>query len=203
MSFLAKLEWRNATKAFDPARRLSDSDRDAIFKAIHMAPSSFGLQPFYVKVVKDPQAREKLKAAGWNQGQFTSADTLMVFVARTDVGKRISELVQLVEKETPERKATLPMYEKMMRGFVEKFDERYFLSWAQRQAYIALGFAMAACAELGIDSCPIEGFDPQEFDKILGLPKGEHASVVLAVGYRDPKFVPGKKVRFRREDILR
>jgi len=202
MSFIEKLEWRNATKAFDPSQPVDQLKLDVILRSIRLSPSSFGLQPFFVKVIKDQTTKEQLRVAGWNQVQFTTAPYVLVFVARADVGRRITDLIELARQESPERAATLPMYENMMRGFTEKFDERTIVSWSQRQAYIALGFAMAACAELGIDCCPIEGFEPEEFNRILNLGRNEHASVALPIGYRDPKFNPNKKVRFSETDLF-
>jgi nitroreductase/dihydropteridine reductase len=93
-------------------------------------------------------------------------------------------------------------YEKMMRSTFNGRTQDDLKAWAQKQAYIALGFGLAACAELQIDSCPMEGLVGPEFDKILGLEKDHFSSVMLAVGYRDPATHALPKVRFPEKDLF-
>jgi nitroreductase / dihydropteridine reductase len=202
-TFTGRLEWRKATKGFLADQRTPADLLEKIYDSIHMAPSSFGLQPFYVQVVADQPTKEKLKAAGWNQSQFTTATAVLVFVARTDIKTRITEFVNLIKDTSPERAATIGGYEKMMRDALESRSEQELISWASRQAYIALGFAMAACAELGVDSCPMEGFSPKDFNEILRLPENHHAVVALTVGKVDPKAQHLPKLRFAKQDIIR
>ncbi len=196
MSFLDSLSWRSATKSFDKTKPVSESDLTKIHTAIQMAPTSFGLQPFYVMAVRDPSILAKLQAAGWGQDQFTSATELLVFIRKLDVKKRVDEYFTGLSGGKADVRANLKNYEDMMKAFAEGKDEAFLDTWTAKQIYIALGFGLAACAELKIDSCPMEGFDPNKFDEILGLPKGERATVVLAVGYRSPAVAANPKFRF-------
>jgi nitroreductase / dihydropteridine reductase len=91
----------------------------------------------------------------------------------------------------------------MCTGFAQSKDEASALIWSAKQAYIAHGFAMAACAEIEIDSCPMEGFDPAAVGEILELPENQKALVMLPIGYRAEGETPrGKKVRFSREALF-
>ena len=202
-TFLSQLEWRDAVKMFDPNDKVSDADLHKVTEAIRLAPTSFGLQPFYVRVVKDAATNEKLRAVGWNQPQFTTATATLVFVARNDVLQRIEESMQARSGGNSDVRAKLADFEGMMKGFAQSLTPEQALTWAQKQVYIALGFAMAACAELGIGSCPMEGFQPDEFNKILGLPEGHRATVVLAVGRPAKGAAPYPKFRFSEKDIVR
>lgn len=196
MSFLESLNWRFATKSFDKAQKLSESDLNKILTSIQMAPTSFGLQPFYVKVVEDESIRKQLQEAGWGQDQFLSSSQVFVFVRLTNVSKRIDEFLDLQSGGKPEVREQLKGFEDMLRGFAQSNTPEKLDVWATKQVYIALGFALAACAELKVDSCPMEGFVPDKFDQILGLPKDEKSTVVLTVGYRNPSVAVRPKVRF-------
>ncbi len=203
MSFLDSLNWRAAIKSFDKTKKLSESDLTKITTAIQMAPTSYGLQPFYVKVVRDEATRKKLQEAAYGQDQFASASEILVFVRTTDVVKRIGEHFTAMSGGKAEARAGLKGYEDMIMGFAKSKDDAFLDMWTAKQAYIALGFGLAACAELKIDSCPMEGFLPEKFDEILNLPKGEHASVVLAVGYRNPAMAPLPKFRMPLNQIVK
>jgi nitroreductase len=118
------------------------------------------------------------------------------------VDQRIEEMLQARSGGKPEARMALADFEKMLKGFSAQLSPEQALVWAQKQCYIALGFALAACAELQMDSCPMEGFAPAEFDGILALPKGHQATVALTVGYADPTFKPFPKFRFSPADIV-
>lgn len=114
---------------------------------------------------------------------------------------RINQLMEILTEGNEVKRNELKAYEGMMRGFAEERDPSWIKTWGERQAYIALGFAMAACAELGIDSCPMEGFDPTAYDSILKLPSHMKSVVALAIGYR--KEGPHRaKARFSTEDLF-
>lgn len=202
-SFLENLEWRAAVKGFQSQTVLDGHIRPKIEKAIQLAPTSFGLQPFYALAVTDSGVKKLLRKSGWDQNQFETAQVIYVFVARTDVQKRIDEFVHLIKKTEPVRAKTIGGYEKMMRGSLESRSQDELKAWASKQIYIALGFAMAACAELKIGSCPLEGFLPEEFDKILKLPPGHFSTVALAVGHADPAIPSLPKLRFPSQDLVK
>lgn len=201
MSFLKNLSWRFATKVFDPEKSVSKDDLAKILEAIRMAPSSYGLQSFHVDIITNQELQDQLKEHSWGQPQVSDCSHFLVFSARTDIDQRINKLIDLSAEGDENKKEGMKDYENMMRGFVEGKSEEWIENWSDKQAYIALGFAMAACAELQIDSCPMEGIVPAEFDKLLEHPKHLKTSVALAVGYRkeDPKH---PKRRFPIKDLF-
>jgi nitroreductase len=201
-SFLKKLDWRHATKAFSGAK-IADSDLNEILRAVRLAPTSFGLQPFHVHVISNPALQEKIAQIGWNQKQYSTASHILAFVADTDINKRIEDFFTLSSGGNPEVRAKMKGYEDMMRGFFKNMSPEKVRHWAERQAYIAFGFAMAACAELGVDSCPMEGFSPPDLDKLLGVPQGHYSVVMLTVGQRDPAAQVKPKVRFPDSELFR
>ncbi|MCA2960935.1 MAG: nitroreductase family protein [Silvanigrellales bacterium] len=203
MTFLTQLNWRDATKMFDANKKVADSDLAKVLEAIRMAPTSFGLQPFYVRVVKDEATKKKLQDAGWGQAQFPTSTAVFVFVARNDVMARIDAMLESRTGGDASKRAAMKDYEGMMKGFASALTPADLKTWAQKQAYIALGFGLAAAAELGIASCPIEGFSAPDFDKILGLPEGHFSTVVLAVGHASANATPFPKWRFPSSDIIR
>ncbi len=201
MNFLNQLEWRNAEKHFDPSKPLEADKLQQLLHAIQMAPSSFGIQPYHVFVVSDPSIKEQLRAAAYNQAQFTDASHILVFASRTDAMHRVDEYFQLATGGDAAIREKMKGYEDMMRGFVGNMPDSAQKSWADRQTYIALGFALAAAAELGISSCPMEGFDPNQFDQILKLPAHMKSVVTMSIGYADG--TPGNpKVRFPEGDLF-
>lgn len=194
-SFLEHLDWRRAEKHFDPNYQIPQESLTKILEAAHLAPSSFGLQPYHIYVVKNPEIRAQLQEKGFHQAQFTEASVLLVFATVDDLDSRISGYMKLIGGNE--------QLEQMMKGFVAHLpNEHAQRAWSARQAYIALGFALAAAAELEIDSCPMEGFDKEGFDQILGLPEGHKSVVVLSLGKRQKEEPDHPKVRFPNEDIF-
>jgi nitroreductase len=202
MSFLENLSWRFAEKNFDPTKTVEPTELNKVLDSIQMAPTSFGLQPFHVYVVTNPELKAAMKAEGWDQSQFTDASHILVFTSRTDALTRIDQYIELASGGNPEVKEKLNGYAEMMRGALGSRTQAEVDMWAKKQAYIALGFALAACAELHIDSCPIEGFASPAFNKILNLPEGQDASVVLAIGYKKADSSHHPKVRFDKSELF-
>ena len=168
MSFLSNLNWRYATKKFDSSRKVTDTDLDTLLEAIRLTPTSFGMQPYHFYVVSSQEVKDKIHAAACNQPQICTASHVIVFAARSDLPENKEEFFTLLSGGNPEVRAHLKGYEDMVAGFVaSKADPADALAWSARQAYIAQGFAMAALAELEIDSCPMEGFDPAAVGQIL------------------------------------
>ncbi len=200
-TFLSGLEWRNAEKNFDPSKKVSPEDLEKILHAIKLAPSSFGIQPYHVFAVSDRTVKLKLKEKGFNQQQFEDASHILVFCGRNDIFDRIDEYFKIATDGDEEKRKEMAGYESMMKGFAEGQTEQVAMQWAFRQAYIALGFALAACAELRIDSCPMEGFDSHGFDQVLNLSDNMRSVAVMSIGYR--KEEPHRpKVRFPEEDLF-
>jgi len=200
MSLIEKLQWRAAIKKFDTTKKITAEQLDGLLSAVQLAPTSLGLQSFKVIVVQDAETREKLRAAGYNQPQITDAAALFVFASLTkldeDFGKKFIDLVastRSIERES------LEDFEQMVLGTLSSRTDEQKLAWSHKQAYIALGVMLSAAADLGIDAGPMEGFDPQKFDDILGLKeKGLTTSVIAAVGFRAEDDVYSKMIKVRR-----
>ncbi|MDD2693727.1 MAG: NAD(P)H-dependent oxidoreductase [Candidatus Gracilibacteria bacterium] len=203
MSFLSNLNWRYATKKFDVTKKISDADLEKILEAIRLAPSSYGLQPYHFYIVTNQEVKDKIQAVAWNQSQVGTASHLIIFAARTDLMQNKEEYFTLMSGGNPEVRAKLKGFEDMMNGFIEgKSEPADILAWTSKQAYIAQGFALAAAAELQIDSCPMEGFDSSAVGGILGLPESQKAIAMIPFGYRDASETPRPKVRFAKEQIF-
>lgn len=199
MTFLSNLNWRYATKKYDTSKKIATDKLDQILEAIRQAPSSNGFQPYDVLVVTDPAVREKLRAAAYNQPQITEAPHVLVFAAwdnihEENLGKVFDNFAQVrgvSDALTERRKSSLA-------NFASKSADENFHHAAQ-QAFIGLGFGLAAAAELQMDSSPMGGFNPAQFDEILGLKeKGLRSVAILCLGYRAPEgdwLVGLKKVR--------
>jgi nitroreductase len=204
---LARLNWRYATKQFDPQRKISPQDWAALEEALVLAPSSFGLQPWKFIIVSDRATREKLVAASWGQRQVADASHLVVFAVKKNLGERdIDDYLNRIAEVRGAPRETLAAYRDMMVGsIVNGRDEAARRDWASKQVYIALGIFLASAAMLRIDACPMEGIEPAKYDEILGLDKqGLSAVMVAAAGYRasTDKYSQQKKVRFPKEEVL-
>jgi len=186
MEFIKQLEWRYATKKFDTNKKVSEDDLEVLKKAIQLSVSSYGLQLYKVLVIENKEIRKKLKLASWNQSQVTDASYLFVFCNYTDAKpESIDEFINLTADIRNLSLEKLQGYGDFIKTKLEEKSaaERYY--WLKSQTYIALANLLSACAALKIDACPMEGFDAEEYNSILGLRENElNASVVVAVGYR-------------------
>ena len=181
------MNWRYATKKMDPAKAVPQEKVDAIVEAVQMAPTSSGTQPFELFVISNADVRSQIRAAAFDQSPITDGSHLLVFAAWDNYTEaRIDEVVQLNKAA----RGDLPLidgYYDNLKGMLLPRDAETNYAHAARQAYIALGFAMLAAAEQEVDSTPMEGFDPDSVDKILGLRElGLRSVVLLPLGYRDP-----------------
>lgn len=202
MSFLSNLSWRYATKSFDTTKKVSDEHLDQIIEAIRMTPTSFGLQPYHFYIVSNQEIKDRIQTVSWNQTQIGTCSHLIVFAARTDLMETKEEYFTLMSGGNSEIRAHLKGFEDMMDGFLGARSPEDLLAWASRQVYIAQGFALAAAAELQIDSCAMEGSDFAQVAEILGLPATEKALVMLPIGYRAETESPRPKVRFAKEALF-
>lgn len=204
---IEKLNWRYATKKYNPSKIVAEDKLNRILEAIRLAPTSSGLQPFNVFVVKNPELRAKIRAVGWNQSGISEASHLLVFAAWDNITEeRIDMMFDLVNQERGFINEGWEAYRKQLKGIVAARGDAANFDAAARQAYIGLGIAMVAAAEEGIDSTPMEGFDPAAVDEILGLRERNLRSVViLPLGYREPEgdwLVNLKKVRRSRDNFV-
>jgi nitroreductase len=204
---LEQLNWRYATKQFDPNRKISAADWATLEDVLTLSPSSGGLQPWKFIVVTDPAMRAKLSPAAWGQKQITDASHLVVFVSKNNFSEAdVDEFLKHVSVVRGAPVESLaPFREMLVGGIVKRLDEPARNAWARNQAYIALGNLLTSAALLGIDACPMEGFDRAQFDEILGLKAKGYASAVIAtVGYRstEDKYAAAPKVRFPKQQLF-
>ena len=204
---LARLNWRYATRQFDPHRKIGARHWAALEEALVLTPSSFGLQPWKFFVVSDPDIREKLASASWGQRQIVDASHLVVFTIRKNLDQQDIETylnrIAEVRGVTTDSLATLRGM--LLGSIIQGMDEAARNNWSARQVYIALGNFLTSAALLGIDACPMEGIEPAKYDEILGLEKQGLTTVVVATaGYRaaTDKYASLKKVRFPREEVV-
>ena len=206
MSLIENLKWRYATKKYDTTKKVSEEDMSQIKEAIRLSASSYGLQLFKVIDVENKEIREKLQPASWGQPQITDASHILVFCGYADVkDEHIDEYMNLKADTQGLDVENLKGYGDFVKGKMNEAPVEFKQVWTAKQTYIALGVAMDACAELKIDSTPMEGFDASAYNEILGLSeKGLKADVVLAVGYRSDEDATqhGAKVRKPKERLF-
>jgi nitroreductase len=204
---LGQLNWRYATKQFDPQRKISAADWATLEEALLLTPSGGGLQPWKFIVVTDPAVRANLTPASYGQAQINAASHLVVFAAKNnfseaDVDAHLKNLAQI---QGAPLEALAPLRGMLIGTVIQALDEPARNAWARNQAYIALGNLVNSAALLGIDVCPMEGFDRAQYDEILGLKAQGLASAVIAtLGYRLPtdKYANAPKVRFPKEEVF-
>ncbi|UTD29516.1 NAD(P)H-dependent oxidoreductase [Bradyrhizobium sp. WD16] len=204
---LEKLKWRYATKKMDPSKQVAPDKVERILESIRLAPTSSGLQPYEVIVVTNPEVREKIKPIAWNQSQITDGSHLLVFAAWDNyTADRINSMFDLVNAERGSTSEGWENYRKMLLGTYVPRDPQVNFEHAARQAYIGLGIALTAAAFEGVDSTPMEGFEPAKLDEILGLrERGLRSVAIMPLGYREADkdwLVNLKKVRRARENFI-
>ena len=206
MNVIERLNWRYATKAFDQSRKISDRDFEILQESLRLSPSSFGLQPWKFIIVNDKNRRQKLREQAWGQPQITDASHLIVLCALKDMDEKyVEEYIDFISRARNTDKSKLQDYKKMMTGFIKNLSKEELKSWMKRQVYIALGTLMTTAAVMDIDSCPMEGFNNKDFDKVLELDKyGVESLVLCALGYRskDDDYAKLKKVRYPSDKVL-
>ena len=206
MSLIENLQWRSAVKKFNPAKKLSPAQLDSLLSAVQLAPSSYGLQSYKVIVVQDAETKAKLRAAGYDQAQITDSSALFVFASLTTLDENFGKkFVDLVASTRNIARESLEGYEQVILGALNSRTDEQNIAWSHKQAYLALGVLLSAAAELGVDAGPMEGFDAEKFDEILGLKeKGLTTSVIAAVGFRadDDRYSKMIKVRRPKEELF-
>ena len=181
-----RMNWRYATKKMDPSKTVPQDKLDRILEAVRLAPTSSGLQPFEVILVKNKAIREKLREAAYGQSQIADGTAVLVFAAWDNYTEaRIDAVLAMTEQQRGMKSETLTGYYDRLKGMYLPRDAQTNFEHAARQAYIGLGLAVTAAAFEEVDATPMEGFEPEKFDEILGLRARSLKSVaVMAVGYR-------------------
>lgn len=208
-TIIKAFNFRHATKEFDPTKHVSDSEFQTILETGRLSPSSLGLEPWRFAIIEDEEIKERLKPYSWGaQKQLSTASRFVIILARKNVTADSEYVQHMIRGIKKYEESTIPAVEDKYNNFQTNFhindNERTLLDWASKQTYIALANMMTSAALLGIDSCPMEGFDLDKVTEILeeeGIVDTEHfaPSVMVAFGYR--KEEPKEKVRQPADDV--
>ena len=203
---LSSLKWRYATKRFDSTKKLSPTQLTVLKEAFNLTATSYGLQPLKLVVVQDQKLKDKLVAISMDQPQVKEASHVLVFcIQRQLTTDHINEFFSNIHRvrETP-KEVLEPFKNHIIETFSDK-EANEVINWMTKQAYIAMGNLLTVCAIEEIDSCPMEGFQPEEYDALLGLHElGLKSVLVMPVGFRahDDMFAGMKKVRRGTNEVV-
>ena len=189
MNYLEILKFRHACKIFNESKKISAGEFDFILEAGRLSPSSTGLEQWDFLVVQNKELREKIKAVSWNQAQITSCSHLVVVLAKIKEIKFGSSYVdKMIARRADKDPEAIAARRKFYNDFLLsnfKNDDELTFQWSHEQCMIAATNMMNAAASLGIDSCPIEGFDRHALNEILGLDESEkRVAILVPFGYR-------------------
>ena len=205
-NFIKDANWRYATKKFDTTKKVSKEDLETLKEAIRLSASSYGLQPYKVLIIENREIRALLQPAAWGQSQIVDASQLIVFANITNFGDTDIDASLSLTTETRGLPAdALNGYGDFMKSKIGVLSEDVRNTWTSKQTYLALGNLLNAAAELRIDVTPIEGFEPDKVNEILGLKQlGLNASVLATIGYRhkDDATQNYVKVRESNEELF-
>lgn len=200
------LNWRYATKSFDTNRKIPEETVTLLLETMRLSASSFGLQPWKFYIIKDLEIRKKLKPVSWNQTQITDCSHLIVIAHKTSIEEKyIHNYINEISSTRGVPSESLNTYREMILGFISSINEDKAREWMAKQAYIALGTLLTACAIARIDACPMEGFDRAAYDEILGLTQEGFSAIALCpIGFRssEDKYSNAKKVRFTKDKVI-
>ena len=190
MSFLQKMQQRYTTKKYDSTKKIANQKIEELKEILRLSPSSINSQPWKFTFISDAEVKKKLSKVSWvNTEKILDCDSVVVF-SRLD---SLAAFEAQIKKELP--KGAVDYYKE----FIKPVPEAKIKSWFDRQVYLSVGVLLSACAEMGIDATPMEGIEPENYDKILG--NTDHATLVaVAIGHRDPDDFnqPSKKPKSRR-----
>ena len=204
---VSALNWRYATKKFDPVKKIPGDVWAALEQALVLAPSSMGLQPWKFVVVTNQAVKEQLVAASYKQTQPADCSHLVVFAVHKNIGAvHVDKYLDRVATVKAVTRESLEGFKKMIVGNLARAAKEGRLdTWQTHQIYIGLGQFIAVAAMLGVDTCPMEGIENAKYDEILGLGGGDYTTVVACpAGYRafGDKYAEAKKVRFEAKDVI-
>lgn len=198
MEFKDILKKRYAVKKFT-GEKISSEKIEELKEIIQLSPSSFGLQPWEIKIISDEETKEKLFPHSYNQEQITTCSHLLVFCADSDVLEKIEKYEKMLQESGMDEE-NIKNYIGMMKGFEENMDQQAKINWASKQTFIAMTNALNGATSLGFDSCPMEGFSPEEYKKILNLPENLHPCVIVSLGTAEDS--PHPKIRYSKEEMF-
>ncbi len=185
-NFIKDAKWRYATKKFDATKKVSTEDFVILKEAIQLSASSYGLQPYKVFIIENPEIRAKIQPAAWGQSQIVDASHLLVFANITNFGDaEIDAYIKNLSETRGIPVESVQGYADFMKSKITTLPEEARNTWTSKQTYLALGNLLNAAAELKIDVTPMEGFEPAAVNEILGFDQlGLNASLIATIGYR-------------------
>ena len=200
------LNWRYATKKFDSNKKINNEDLKNILESLRLSPSSYGLQPWKFIIVNNIETRSKIAEAAYGQSQITDASQIIVFTNKKDIDSNlVDEYMKFISEEKGIDVTNLDGFSSMIKGSFSSKTNEELRGWATCQLYLAAGTLLTSCAVLGIDACPMEGFDKVKVDEILNLSSlGLESKMIIAIGYRskEDKSASSKKIRFPSENVF-
>lgn len=184
--FLKAMAFRHACKTFDTAKQIPQEEFESMLEVARLSPSSFGMEPWRLIIVRRPELRKALKSACWNQNQITECSELVIFTTDNDTVRSDAPYVRKMFERRGLPKEAVDTYLGVYKNYLEPIecDEVLLENWTAKQCYIAMANMMTYAATLQIDSCPIEGFDKESVEAILDLEYGHSVAVMCAFGYR-------------------
>jgi nitroreductase len=185
MELIKNLQWRYAVKKYSD-KLVSEEKIDKIVEAINLSASSCGIQPYRLFIITNQGVRQKLAEGSFN-AQIQASSHLLVLAGLNQItSEYITAYIAMMEEQRNLNNGALSLLSDTLISYFSTQTPKQNTIWSDKQAYIGLGTALIAAAELKVDATPMEGFDPKLFDDVLGLSeKGLHASVILSLGYRD------------------
>ncbi len=203
---IKNLQWRYATKKFDPNKKLSDDQVTVLKAAFNLTATSYGLQPLRMLVISDDKIKEQLPPITMKQLQVRDASHVLVFCVEETISQQfVRDHFNRVEEIRNTDRKILDDYEDYLLDYFSNKNEAEIRDWITKQAYLAMGNLLTVCAAEGIDSCPMEGFEPDKYDELLQLKDlGLRSVLVMPVGFRaeDDMFASMKKVRRGIGDVV-
>ncbi len=205
MELLDALKWRYASKKMN-GEEVPEENIQRILEAIRLAPSSMGLQPYTVLVIKDPELKKQILPIANNQQQIIDSSHLLVFAAWDNITPdHVDDYVNLMASTRSVSLDSLAPFKNILLGISGRSQQENY-DWAARQTYIAFATAIAASAEERVDATPMEGFNSPALDKLLNLKeKGLRSVTLLPLGYRDSAndwLAGSPKVRREKEKLF-
>ena len=204
-TFIEAMDFRHACKIFDETKKVSDEDINFILDVGRKSPSSFGMEPWKFLVIKNEELKAKIRPFCWDQPQITTCSHLIIVLAAIEGVKPESGIPmrKFSRREMPQEKKDfyIKLYTDHLTGTKTLLNDENVYYWTSKQTYIALGNMMTAAAIRGIDTCPIEGFEKEKVEEVLGVDTNKYQlSVVLPVGYRiNPQST---QLREKLEDVV-
>ncbi len=199
------LQWRYAVKKYNPEKKISEKDFSVLKESLRLSPSSFGLQPSHFIIVENEDIRKKLRLAGYDQSPITDASHLIILATKKNIDANlVDEYMRNIAHTRGISLESLEGFRRTLNGAISMKGEAGAKEWAIHQTYIALGVLLTTAATLNIDATPMEGFDPKQYDEILGLhERGLTSSVMVTLGFRsdDDAYAKETKVRFSENEL--